>query len=326
MKKNFNLKVCIIGFGSIGRRHASNLLKMGADVILLRSGNTNINIPKFKKKLKTYFNFDDMLNEKPDLIFICNPTIKHDYYVGLSIINNIPFFVEKPIGAKYLKALKFQSQIKKRKLKTCVGYMMRYDVCILKIKELLDKNFLGKVTTAIMEWGSYLPSWHPWENYKHSYAARNSLGGGVIKTCSHEIDLALFLFGDVKKHVCFKRHDQVLNIDVEDHADILLKHRSGVTTFIHLDYFQRKTKRYIEIIGEKGRLSWNYNKRLLEFYNFKKNKRVILAKSKCINNVYKDLTIDFLDSLKKRKNILLDYKQGLNTLKLCEKLKSKIVN
>ena len=96
--------------------------------------------------------------------------------------------------------------------------------------------------------------------------------------------------------------------------------------YFDLDYFQRKTKRYIEIIGEKGRLSWNYNKRLLEFYNFKKNKRVILAKSKCINNVYKDLTIDFLDSLKKRKNILLDYKQGLNTLKLCEKLKSKIVN
>ena len=70
MKKNFDLKVCIVGFGSIGRRHASNLLKMGADVILLRSGNTNINIPKFKKKLKTYFNFDDMLNEKTDLIFI----------------------------------------------------------------------------------------------------------------------------------------------------------------------------------------------------------------------------------------------------------------
>jgi hypothetical protein len=37
----------------------------------------------------------------------------------------------------------------------------------------------------------YLPKWHPYADYRKEYTALKTLGGGVIRTLSHEIDLSL---------------------------------------------------------------------------------------------------------------------------------------
>ena len=42
------------------------------------------------------------------------------------------------------------------------------------------------------------------KNYKQSYASRKDLGGGVVLTCAHEIDLSNYLFGNVIKSKCFQ--------------------------------------------------------------------------------------------------------------------------
>ena len=44
---------------------------------------------------------------------------------------------------------------------------------------------------------SYLPDWHPYENYKESYAAKKELGGGVVLTSIHELDYLYWLFGKI---------------------------------------------------------------------------------------------------------------------------------
>ena len=61
------------------------------------------------------------------------------------------------------------------------------------------KSTLGKIIFSHVENGSYLPDWHPDENYSKSYAARNDLGGGVVLTCIHEIDYLYWIFGNVSE-------------------------------------------------------------------------------------------------------------------------------
>ena len=46
----------------------------------------------------------------------------------------------------------------------------------------------------------YLPDFHPYENYKNSYAASKKLGGGALNTLSHEVDLIAF-FLDYQKNI-----------------------------------------------------------------------------------------------------------------------------
>ena len=76
--------------------------------------------------------------------------------------------------------------------------MLRYHPHVKKIKEIIDSNLLGKAYSARFEFGSHLPFWHPWEDYRVSYASKAELGGGVINTIAHELDLIQYFFGEPK--------------------------------------------------------------------------------------------------------------------------------
>ena len=113
-------------------------------------------------------------------------------------------------------------------------------------------------------WGEYLPDWHPWENYKKTYAARKDLGGGVLLTLCHPFDYLSYLFGKVESVLCEKINNDKLKIDVEDTADVLLNFKSGIIGNVHLDYIQRPPEHYIRIIGKNGIIHLNFLKSKLE--------------------------------------------------------------
>ena len=41
--------------------------------------------------------------------------------------------------------------------------------------------------------GQYLPDWHSYEDYRKSYFSRKDLGGGVLLTLIHEIEIRYLL-------------------------------------------------------------------------------------------------------------------------------------
>ena len=99
-----------------------------------------------------------------------------------------------------------------------MGYQLKFNPIIKKIHESLKKNFIGKVNNIFVHNGEHIEDFHPYENYKVSYAARKDLGGGVVLSQIHEIDYILYLFSNYKlkiiNSICKKISD--LNIDVED--------------------------------------------------------------------------------------------------------------
>ena len=60
--------------------------------------------------------------------------------------------------------------------------MMRFHPCILKMNSWVNEGKIGKVIHYRSKWGEYLPNWHPWENYKQSYAGKKEMGGGPALT------------------------------------------------------------------------------------------------------------------------------------------------
>ena len=80
-----------------------------------------------------------------------------------------------------------------------IGCNMRFHSGIKLMRQLIDKKEIGRIISVYAENGSFMPDWHPWENYRISYASNMRLGGGVVLTQIHEIDYLYWLFGDVKK-------------------------------------------------------------------------------------------------------------------------------
>ena len=75
-----------------------------------------------------------------------------------------------------------------------------------------------------------------------SYTARKALGGGILLDASHELDLVRWLAGEARSVFCLAKR-LALPVDVEDTAALLMEMRSGAIAEVHLDMVQRGFRR-----------------------------------------------------------------------------------
>lgn len=139
-----------------------------------------------------------------------------------------------------------------RKLVAAVGCQWRFHPWIERLHALLPSQ--GKVQRAEIEFSEYLPRWHPYEDYKESYAARHDLGGGVVLTQIHDYDLAHWLFGPARAVVATGGNGGSLGIDVEDTVRAQLDcERAPV--LVRQTFAEQERKRSINVIWEDGSLT-----------------------------------------------------------------------
>ena len=109
------LKILIVGYGSIGKRHTDNLLNIGKLEIIVYSKNKE-SFKLVKKGVKICTSFEDALKEKPDISIICNETSFHvDTAIKLAKINS-HLFIEKPLSHSLVNLTKLLKIVKRKKL------------------------------------------------------------------------------------------------------------------------------------------------------------------------------------------------------------------
>jgi predicted dehydrogenase len=310
-KKNL---VLICGSGSIAKRHALNLLKLGYKNLIFFKENKNFQ-PQFIKKFKIYYDIDVALKCKPKVVFICNATSKHLKYAINAAKARCHLFIEKPLSNKIDGLSDLEKIIRKNKIKLMVGYMMRFHPSIIKIKNFLGKKYLGNVFYARSSWSEYLPDWHPKENYKFSYAASNRLGGGSTLTLSHEIDLMNFFFGKIIKIDTCKSFKSKLNIKAEYSTNHQVEFKNGVIAQIHLDFMQKPYERKLEIVGEKKKLFFNYYKNEILILDRNGNKKQIVETNFKRNDMFISEIKFFLKNINKNIKMNCDIKYNIELLK-----------
>ena len=148
-----------------------------------------------------------------------------------------------------------------------------------------------------------MPDWHPWENYRISYASSMRLGGGVVLTQIHEIDYLYWFFGKVFEVYGLTGKLSDLEIDVEDYAVCLLKFKNKIIAEIHLDYFQKPSVRNCKIIGRKGQIRWDWENNHVQIFKNKDKKWVTKNFEKKFdkNKMYVDELEYFFNCVKRKK-------------------------
>lgn len=303
----------LIGYGSIGKRHASNLIKLGhEDIILFREigkGNEH-NFPE-------YNTFSSFLKTNVEVVIISNPTSLHARYLSPLITNNIHVFVEKPIVSNEDDMIKIKKLLSNYTGLGMTALNMRFHPCIDFLKKHLERNKLGSIYSARFFVGQYLPDWHPDEDYTKSYSANMDLGGGVLFDLVHEIDLACYLIGKPFGNIC-SQVDKVSNLEIntEDLAEILYRTKNNRFVSIHLDYLTQGYKRYIEIIGEKGSLKADLfkNEILIMDNKGKIHKHVYPNFSK--NDMYLSMLNSFIKSINGKINLPISLQDGMISNKI----------
>lgn len=331
------MNILILGLGSIGQRHLRNLKLVDKKInffSLRRKFKTpllnNKNVPQEgdiirKFKIKNFKNFKEIKNI--DTAFICTPSSFHISEAIKLIKKNINVFIEKPLGSNLKNLDKLKNiLIKKPNIKAMMGYQHKFNPLILKLKNLIKSKSIGKIYNIFIHHGEHLKDFHPYENYKISYASQKKLGGGVALTQIHELDYLIFLFKSFKIKVLqsFSNKVSKLKINVEDNVMTnlqLLKKKEKIFCFVHLNYYEKPKKRTIALIGEKGKIECNLNKNEILLY---KNNKVKKFNFKFKKNLLfiKEIKY-FLNCIKQNKKISTDYDvlNGIKSLKLALKIK-----
>lgn len=251
------MRILISGFGSIGKRHYKILKDIGVnDFILYRSGKSANEKPW--ESIKEIFELKELNKLEIDAALITNPTSLH-IETAIEIAKyGIPLFIEKPLGRNLEKIEQLETLVKEKNIPVMMGYNLVFHPAIILMKKLIEEEKVGKIISARAQFGTYMPGWHPEEDYKKSYASNSSLGGGVVLTSIHEQNYLTDFFGTVTDVMAMKTEANVTGIDAEEGAEILLKHSSGVVSNIHLNFFQKPYYRNCQLIGTEGTIYWNF--------------------------------------------------------------------
>ncbi len=251
------MKFLIAGLGSIGRRHFRNLLALGErDIVLLRTHRSTLPDDQLAG-FPVEIDLERALERRPDAVIVSNPTALHLEVAVPAAEAGCHILLEKPIAHDPGGLGQLETALARGGGKLLVGYQFRFHPGLQTAARMLREGAIGRALAARAHWGEYLPDWHPWEDYRQSYSARNDLGGGVILTLSHPIDYLRWLLGEVESVWAFAGKLSDLDIEVEDMAEIALQFTSGSLGAIHLNYIQRPASHWLEIVGVDGVLRWD---------------------------------------------------------------------
>ncbi len=251
------MRFLIAGLGSIGRRHLRNLRALGEqDVLLYRTGRATLPDDELAG-LPVETDLRKALDRKPEAVIVANPTALHLDVAIPAARQGCHILMEKPITHDLERLDELKDALRQGGGQFLTGFQFRFHPGLQTVARLLQEDAIGRPVVAHAQWGEYLPGWHPWEDYRKSYSARQDLGGGVVLTLSHPLDYLRWLLGDVQSLWAYAGHFSDLEIAVDDVAEIGLRFCGGATGGLHLNYIQQPPVHRLEIVGSQGTILWD---------------------------------------------------------------------
>ena len=228
-------KVCIVGYGSIGKRHHQIL----QDILDPESEFTICD-------LNFGANVDEVCHKTFDIVLVCTDTITHvDIALKFKKVNNI-LFIEKPISFSYEDAVRLEGHPARDKIH--VGCNIRFTPFYEKIKAVSKEVRTGSVVSM-----SHLPAWRPGTDHLKSYSANVSLGGGVLLDFIHEPDYVASIFGLPKSSMISSRKVfDNLTVDSPDTCAIIWEYENKTMVF-NLCYGAKEYVRSFTYVTDDGK-------------------------------------------------------------------------
>ena len=314
-------KIIFFGLGSIGSRHLRLIKKnFDYDIYAYRSQKD-----KKASDITNIYDLEEVFKINPDIAFITNPTNLHIETALFCLkagIKNI--FIEKPLSNSLRDLDQFLKKAENQGNLVYVGYVMRYNPVLIRLKEIVDK-YKNQIFYSQTRCCSYLPDWRPGIDYRDTYSSTESEGGGVILDISHEFDYNEWLFGKIKSiHGDYGKISN-LEIDAEDFCDAYLKFETGINASIHIDFFSLNIQRKIRVITPNEEFAADLiNNEIIKVSNQGKDKEIFNFER---DYMYEQQLKYFFDCVEKQDKKINNFKDtALLLQKLLEFKREEMIN
>lgn len=210
------MKIGVVGYGSIGKRHAENAAKLGHEVVVYD--------PASRRDVK----FERDVYDQVDACVIATPSPFHESGIRACIERGVHILAEKPISTSIGLLPDLLRIADEKGLVVMMGNNLRLHPCVQQVKQWLGAGEIGDPL---------------WANFICAHTTQKYTSDGVVlNTGAHEVDLALYLFGPA---TC------VVASETDASANFILQHDSGVRSTFLLDHATPHRIREFWIAGEK---------------------------------------------------------------------------
>ncbi len=202
---NFNpeLKIGIIGFGEMGKRHALEYHhathgKMDFVAVVEPEDNRfEEGCEWYGKRPRRYLCVSEMLNKETlDGLIIASPNCFHVENLKDCMDKNLPLLLEKPLESSFDKICEIVRLSRTYKAPVMVDHVMRYAPIIQKAKELITAGSIGKVCS--FNFVQYNGGGALFTTFRRTMAGG---GGQLIEKGTHDLDVAFYLCGAAPRKV-----------------------------------------------------------------------------------------------------------------------------
>jgi predicted dehydrogenase len=231
------VRALVIGYGSIGSRHARLLTELGCETAIF--SHRQIDFPIVYADLASALS-----RHRPEYVVVANPTNRH--HATLIELATIGFggrvLVEKPLfeHVRPIPANGFAS--------LSVAYNLRFHPIVQRLRELVANETVLSVQAYV---GQYLPDWRPGTDYRQSYSASAAQGGGALRDLSHEFDYLGWLFGNWLAVTALGGHVSSLEINSDDLFVLLMQTDRCPAVSVQVSYLDRGARRRIIVNTER---------------------------------------------------------------------------
>lgn len=202
---------------------------------------------------KGYTDYIEMLERNTfDIVSICTPIASHFEIIKKCIDTGVKaIFCEKTLSYSLREAETIAQLCQQNRVVLGVNYILRWDSLNKEIKELLDRNAIGKIYTMV------------------------GCGATALHTStSHLIDLMVYFSDSEPEWVIGEKQKDYVRIahGVEDCGGIgTIKFKSGAIGFIKgVSTSPEKYMLELDILGENGRIRLYNNGLAYDFYQYSK--------------------------------------------------------
>lgn len=245
-------KLCLVGAGSIGRRHLRLLLERDDTALCVAEPNEFCRkaVREAFPDVPLYMSMEEAVAaEHCDAVIIATP---HGTHADLSIKAlemGLHVFCEKPMSDSLSDCVRMLKAAQASDKVFSVGFMFRFDPFVHKVKELIQSGAIGKIV-----------------HYSSRFATYNTLlcsvtqhqrhtPFSVVMDCIHDSDLLYYFTERIPDYAysCAYQAGDMERTSPQNFIDTVYRWESAdMGAHIHFNYVQHPQIHDLQIVGDKG--------------------------------------------------------------------------
>ena len=233
-----DVRIGVVGFGSIGRHHARNLRTMaGVELVGVAETFPPARIAATGAGFAVYDDSAALIDAGLDGAIICVPTGAHEDAAQPFIDRSIALLVEKPIAHSMDAAKRLIARCAGAGVPLMDGYVERYNPAVETVRDFVAGGSLGRLISMSARRVGILPP-------------RIRDANVLIDIGVHDIDMAAFITGARLNLLCAQGGMAVLD-DRLDFATLMLD-AAGCVVSIEANWITPVKVRELSITGTRG--------------------------------------------------------------------------